>query len=245
MTHWKPKLAIPIGMSLLVVCAAKTSSSLSSSNPIEFLTLQGFVTMVLGVRLLICFLVTFIDTQTYLKYDEEQPWELFKAFFANLLWTLMGGFEVGMWHLLHSLILIFSIVGSSWGRMRLSQVRFFMFPFGRVMVVRKRVKEEALCVFAARKSVWILVGWIPLGLVHLSFALAFCASIVAIPFGMEHLSMAQLMLSPFRYTEMREGSIRTPSMDAGDDIEDPSREKRVSFLNNAVSKDTPMEEIPK
>jgi len=86
-----------------------------------------------------------------------------------------------------------------------------MFPFGRVMVKRERIKQEDTLILVSRKSLWLVVGWLPLASVHIALGIVLCSTILALPFGMEHFSIAQFLLSPFRYKVMREGSVRIPS----------------------------------
>lgn len=45
--------------------------------------------------------------------------------------------------------------------------------------------------------IWILVGGIEIALLHLSFGVLCCITVVGIPFGLQHFKMAFLALVPF------------------------------------------------
>jgi uncharacterized membrane protein YccF (DUF307 family) len=45
--------------------------------------------------------------------------------------------------------------------------------------------------------IWILVGGIEITMLHLTFGLFCCITIIGIPFGLQHFKMALLALMPF------------------------------------------------
>jgi uncharacterized membrane protein YccF (DUF307 family) len=45
--------------------------------------------------------------------------------------------------------------------------------------------------------IWILFGGIWICITHLLFGLLFCITVVGIPFGLQHLKLAGLALTPF------------------------------------------------
>ena len=54
-----------------------------------------------------------------------------------------------------------------------------------------------LDLFKANHLLWILLGWWEIALTHLVFGLVFCATIVGIPWGLQHFKMAIGCIFPF------------------------------------------------
>jgi uncharacterized membrane protein YccF (DUF307 family) len=45
--------------------------------------------------------------------------------------------------------------------------------------------------------IWILVGGVEIAMLHLTFGVFLCLTIIGIPFGVQHFKMALLALIPF------------------------------------------------
>jgi uncharacterized membrane protein YccF (DUF307 family) len=44
---------------------------------------------------------------------------------------------------------------------------------------------------------WLILGGLPLAILHFVFGIIFCITIIGIPFGKKHFSMAALIIYPF------------------------------------------------
>ena len=74
---------------------------------------------------------------------------------------------------------------------------FALWPFGRD--VHSDVNDGG-CLSIIMNVLWILLGGIEVAMIHVTFGLVCCITIVGIPFGMQHFKMALLALVPFGKT---------------------------------------------
>ena len=106
------------------------------------------------------------------------------------------------------MLMYVSIVGIPFGRSCFEIGTFTFFPFGREAVRRDVLKgEEDLGTSplgTLGNVLWfVLCGWW-LALGHLATALLLFVTIIGIPFGIQHLKIAALTLSPIGKTVVRE-----------------------------------------
>lgn len=139
---------------------------------------------------------------------------------GNLLWLLFGGLEMGLAWWLAGLIMYVSIVGIPFGRACFEIGTFTFLPFGHEAVRRDVLTGEEdvgtsplgtqprdyflPSVRALGNVLWFLLcgWWLALG--HLATALVLFVTIIGIPFGMQHVKIAGLTLSPIGKTVVRE-----------------------------------------
>lgn len=105
---------------------------------------------------------------------------------------------LGWW--LAGLIMYVSIVGIPWGRACFVIGKFSFFPFGQEAVNREVLfgKEDlgTGALGALGNVIWFLLcgWWLALG--HVGSALLNFITIIGIPFGIQHLKLAGISLSP-------------------------------------------------
>ena len=127
---------------------------------------------------------------------------------GNILWFLFGGLEMGLAWWLAGLLMYISIVGIPFGRACFEIGTFTFFPFGREAVRRDELTgEEDLGTSplgTLGNVLWFLLcgWWLALG--HLVVAAALFVTIIGIPFGLQHVKIAALTLSPIGKTVVRE-----------------------------------------
>lgn len=114
------------------------------------------------------------------------------SFIGNVFWLLIGGIIVSAAWLLAGIIHCITIIGIPFGLQCFKIAGFVLWPFGR---------EIELGNFGAGglvgNIIWvILFGW-EFFLAHLVIALLFFITIIGIPFGWQHIKLAQLGLIPF------------------------------------------------
>ncbi len=127
---------------------------------------------------------------------------------GNILWFLIGGLEMGLAWWLAGLVMYVSIVGIPFGRSCFEIGTFTFFPFGREAVRRDLVTGEGDVGTSPLGTVgnvlwFVLCGWW-LALGHLVTAAALIVTIIGIPFGIQHVKIAGLTLSPIGKTVVRE-----------------------------------------
>ena len=114
------------------------------------------------------------------------------SFIGNVFWLLIGGIIVSAAWLLAGIILCITIIGIPFGLQCFKIAGFVLWPFGR---------EIELGNFGAGglvgNIIWVIfVRW-EFFLAHLVIALLFFITIIGIPFGWQHIKLAQLGLIPF------------------------------------------------
>jgi len=119
----------------------------------------------------------------------------------NLLWFVFGGgFLNGCHWYLVGILMALSIVGLPWCRACFMLGNFSMWPFGRYVVNRQLVTGRSDLGTGGwgllGNILWLVfAGW-HLALVHLTLALGCAATIIGIPFALQHVKLAMASLSP-------------------------------------------------
>lgn len=121
-------------------------------------------------------------------------------FLLNALWFVLGGFVMGLGWWLAGVLMVITIVGLPWAGSCFRIARFSFWPFGQEAVSRRSLTGRTDLADGplglVGNVIWFLVAgwWLAVG--HLSSALACFASIVGIPFGLQHLKLAVIALTP-------------------------------------------------
>ncbi len=112
----------------------------------------------------------------------------------NILWALLGGgLVICLEYLLSGLLLCLTVVGIPFGVQCFKIAGLALFPFGKD-IVDAPGSNAIGCVL---NVVWILVGGIWIFLSHIGLALGLAATIIGIPFAIQHVKLALLALAPF------------------------------------------------
>lgn len=128
----------------------------------------------------------------------------FSLLIGNALWFILGGFIAGLAWWIAALIMIVSIIGIPWARAAFVIGRFSFFPFGyrvierRELFNREDIGSGLLGLFG--NLIWFVFAGIWLGMGHLFAALLCFVSIIGIPFGLQHLKLAEISLFPIGKT---------------------------------------------
>jgi uncharacterized membrane protein YccF (DUF307 family) len=125
-------------------------------------------------------------------------------FLGNLLWLLLGGLWMALAWWLAGLIAFASIVGIPWGRACFVIGNLCLLPFGRSVADRRTVTgrdDVGTGVLGAIGNVlWFLCAGIWLAIGHVGSAVLCFVTIVGIPFGLQHLKLAEIALAPIGKT---------------------------------------------
>jgi uncharacterized membrane protein YccF (DUF307 family) len=131
---------------------------------------------------------------------EANRWLVVLRFLLNLIWFVCGGLVMGLGWWLAGLVAALTIVGLPWARSCFVIGNFSFWPFGREAVSRREISGRAdlgtgpLGVLG--NLIWFLLAgwWLAIG--HLTSALACFVTIIGIPFGLQHIKLALIALSP-------------------------------------------------
>jgi uncharacterized membrane protein YccF (DUF307 family) len=119
---------------------------------------------------------------------------------GNILWFILGGALMSFAWWLTSITALLTIVGIPWAKACFFIGQFSFLPFGKKAIARNELsKKEDIGTGALGflgNLIWfILAGWW-LAIGHLISALACFITIIGIPFGLQHLKLAELAVFP-------------------------------------------------
>ena len=119
---------------------------------------------------------------------------------GNLIWFIFGGFILGLVYMFGGLVLCLTIVGIPFGLQIMKLGAFAMWPFGGEVV---QLERPMGCLSLFLNVLWIVFGGIEVALSHLALGVAFCVTIIGIPFGLQHFKLMMLALLPFGHEVIR------------------------------------------
>jgi uncharacterized membrane protein YccF (DUF307 family) len=123
---------------------------------------------------------------------------------GNIIWFIFGGVFMGLAWWLTGMMALVTIIGIPWAKACFVMGQFAFLPFGKTAVLRnERKKKQDIGTGAfgmLGNIIWfILAGWW-LAIGHLISALACFITIIGIPFGIQHLKLAELAIFPIGKT---------------------------------------------
>ncbi len=119
---------------------------------------------------------------------------------GNLIWFIFGGVFMGLVWWFAGCLAYISVVGIPWGKACFVIGKFAFFPFGKEAINRKELNQEddigTGTLGLIGNVVWFIFAglWIAIG--HVISALLCFITIFGIPFGIQHLKLANIALSP-------------------------------------------------
>jgi uncharacterized membrane protein YccF (DUF307 family) len=123
---------------------------------------------------------------------------------GNFIWFVLGGVFMGLGWWLVGLLAFVTIVGIPWGRACFVIGQFTFFPFGKEAISRKELNQKddigtgGLGMLG--NIIWFIFAGVWLAIGHLISAVACFVTIIGIPFGIQHLKLAGIALSPIGKT---------------------------------------------
>ena len=121
-------------------------------------------------------------------------------FLGNLIWLILGGLLTALMYWISGLVFCITIIGIPFGVQLIKIGTYAFLPFGREMDF---APGEPGSLSLVGNLIWILLGWWEIALIHIVCGLIFCITIVGIPFGMKHFTIAKTSLFPFGMSNMR------------------------------------------
>lgn len=115
-------------------------------------------------------------------------------FIGNILWLLLGGLVVAAYYFIVGLLFCITIIGAPFGYQLIKMAGFALWPFGHEA---RSASNDGGCLAIFMNILWIVLGGIEIALIHVTFGIALCCTIIGIPFGVQHFKMAILAVVPF------------------------------------------------
>jgi len=119
---------------------------------------------------------------------------------ANLIWFIFGGLVMGLGWWLAGVVMLISIVGIPWARACFVFGGFCFFPFGREAIDREELTGRGDLgtgvLGLIGNVIWFVFAGLWLAIGHVTTAVLNFATIIGIPFGIQHLKLAACALAP-------------------------------------------------
>jgi uncharacterized membrane protein YccF (DUF307 family) len=123
---------------------------------------------------------------------------------GNLIWLVFGGFAMAIAWWVAGLVAFVSIVGIPWGRACFVIGNLCLLPFGREVAERRVVTGRSDIgtglLGLIGNLLWFVFAGIWLAIGHLVSAVLCFVTIIGIPFGLQHLKLAEIALAPIGKT---------------------------------------------
>lgn len=115
----------------------------------------------------------------------------------NILWFIIGGgFVAGIAWVLLGLLLAITVVGIPFAVAAFRIAGFAAWPFGRTLVDARTVGDEQIVGTGLANLLWIVFAGIWLWISHVLAGIAYCVTIIGIPFGFAHFRLAAVSFAP-------------------------------------------------
>ena len=113
---------------------------------------------------------------------------------GNILWVIFGGLLICLYYALMGILFCLTVIGIPFGIQLFKVASMALWPFGREMQSKP---NDGGCLSVIMNIIWIIFGGIEIALAHIVLGLAFCITIIGIPFGIQHFKLSLLALVPF------------------------------------------------
>lgn len=117
-------------------------------------------------------------------------------FIGNLLWFILGGFLIVIEYLIAGIVSCITIIGIPLGIQSFKLAGASLWPFGKEVTPSNNAGSGLSTLL---NVIWILVGGIWITLTHLMLGIVLCATLIGIPFGLQHFKLMRLSFTPFGY----------------------------------------------
>lgn len=118
-------------------------------------------------------------------------------FLLNIVWFFLGGgLLAGIGWLCLGLLLAITVVGLPFAVAAFRIASFAAWPFGRTLVDARTLGEEPIIGTGLANLLWIVLAGIWLWISHVLAGIAYCVTIIGIPFGFAHFRLAAISFAP-------------------------------------------------
>lgn len=113
---------------------------------------------------------------------------------GNILWFILGGFLIGLMHILGGIGMCLTLIGIPFGIQAIKLGIAAFAPFGKEVVEREGANSALRVIF---NILWIILfGW-EIAVAHAVIGVLLALTLVGIPFALQHLKLVPLALLPF------------------------------------------------
>jgi uncharacterized membrane protein YccF (DUF307 family) len=113
-----------------------------------------------------------------------------------LYFVLGGGFVAGIAWVLLGCLLAITVIGIPFAVAAFRIAAFAAWPFGRTLVDARSVGEQPIVGTDIANILWIIFAGIWLWISHVAAGIAYCVTIIGIPFGFAHFRLAAVSFAP-------------------------------------------------
>lgn len=113
---------------------------------------------------------------------------------GNIIWIIFGGLISALGWALAGIVFYITIIGIPLGRQAFKMAELTLAPFGKTIVYGGGAPS------LLANIVWVILIGIWEAMLYAAAGLAFCVTVVGIPFGLQLFKMAKLSLMPFGAT---------------------------------------------
>ena len=128
---------------------------------------------------------------------------------GNVIWLVCGGLAMAFAWWLAGLVASVSIVGIPWGRACFVIGNLCLLPFGREVADRRVVTGRSDVgtgpLGLIGNVLWFVFAGLWLAIGHLISAVLCFITIIGIPFGLQHVKLAEIALAPIGKTIVLKG----------------------------------------
>ena len=110
----------------------------------------------------------------------------------NLIWFVFSGLWIALGYVLAGVICCVLIVTIPFGIAAFRIAGYVLWPFGRMTVERRGAGVAS----GIGNIIWLVFAGIWLAIGHITAGIAFCVTIIGIPFGIAHFKMIPISLMP-------------------------------------------------
>ncbi len=136
---------------------------------------------------------------------------------GNLVWLVFGGLISACAWVICGILMYATVIGMPWGRACFTFASLAALPFGRIAIPRKDLGKADIGTGpwgTVGNVVWFLLAGLWLGLGHAAVGALYCATIIGIPFGIQHFKLGSLALAPIGKQIVPVGVARLAADDA-------------------------------
>lgn len=110
---------------------------------------------------------------------------------GNIIWIFTGGWITALCWLCAGLVCYLTIIGIPLGRQCIKMASLTLTPFGR------EISYGGGAPSLIANIIWVMLAGVWMALAYVVGGIAYCITVIGIPFGLQLFKMAKLALCPF------------------------------------------------
>lgn len=123
---------------------------------------------------------------------------------GNLLWFIFSGLWLGLAWWIAGMLMVILIITIPWAKAAFVLGQFTFFPFGKTLIRRDELTEEEDIgtggLGMVGNIIWFLLAGLWLAIINVLSGVAWCLTIIGIPFGIQCFKLAGASIAPIGKT---------------------------------------------